>query len=126
MKTVDPSKPRKPRQKRRFQTLAEKGPAVEMFVWKELLGSYVLQVQHSEQTPSVDANLSERDGQWEMVVVIGGKRYVGKRPELEEAFKTTSDLLFKHAKKVWLRQDATIVMAPWSGIEGLMREMEKC
>lgn len=119
-----PKKPRKPRQKRRFQTLAEKGPAVEMFVWKELLGSYVLQVQKSEQTPSVDANISERDSQWEMVVVIDGKRYVGKRPRLEDAYKATSELLFKHAKKVWLRQDAKVVMAPWSGIDSLMREME--
>ena len=107
--------------------MAEKGPAVPMFVWKEVLGMYSLQVARSEQTPSVDACLSSKDPwRWEMVVVIDGKRYVGTRASLEEAFKATSDLLFKHAKKVWLRQDAKVVMAPWSGIEGLMREMEKC
>jgi len=106
----------KPR-KRRTQTIAERGTEQRtLYVWQELLGSYVLQVQRDEQVPEVDANLSERDGRWEMIVVISGKRYVGSRTTLEEAYKATSELLYKHAKKVWLRQDPGVVMASWAGV----------
>lgn len=100
-------RPGKPR-KRRFQTVAEKGTEIQLYKWQELLDSYVFAPDET-----VNATLVERDGKWTMVLVVNGKRYVGERPTLEEAYKATSDLLYLKAKKYWLRQDAHVVIAPW-------------
>jgi hypothetical protein len=99
---------RKPR-KRRVQTIAEKGAASERYAWKEMFGRYTL------KAPAVDADIAKLGEGWTMVVVIGGQRFLGNRPTLEAAYKATSDLLFKHAKKIWLKEDATVIMAPWKG-----------
>jgi hypothetical protein len=105
----------KPR-KSRVQTLAEKGVASECYAWRRMLSSY------SFKAPNVDANIAQLGEGYTMAVVINGQRYLGNRPTLEAAFKATSDLIFKHAKKVWLKTDATVIMAPWKGIEGLLNE----
>jgi hypothetical protein len=97
----------KPR-KRRTQTVAKKGTEVQLYKWQELLDSYVF-----APDDKVNATLVERDGKWTMLLVVDGKRYVGERPTLEEAYKATSDLLYTKAKKYWLRQDAHLVIAPW-------------
>ena len=94
--------------KRRFQTVSERAGKTELYKWQELLDSYVF-----APDDTVNATLVERDGKWTMVLVVDGKRYVGERPTLEEAFKATSDLLYIKAKKYWLRQDAHVVIAPW-------------
>lgn len=101
-------KKRKPRQKRRFQSLAEKAAKPELYKWTELLGSY--QFNPDEH---VSASLTESEGTWDMILVVDGQRFVGKRPTLEDAFKALSDLMFKTAKKYWLKQDAHVVMLPW-------------
>lgn len=106
------SRPRK----RRTQTMAEKGtePAT-LYHWQELLDSYVF-----APAPNVNANLTERDGSWTMVVDIDSKHYVGSRPTLEEAFKATDRFLYLHARTFWLRSICHAVIAPWcSELEGL-------
>lgn len=95
--------------KRRTQAIAEKGVDAIRYVWQELLDSYVF-----EPLPEVRAHLTEHDGSWEMRVVINGQKFHGERSTLEEAFKATANLLFKHAKDIWLRMDTRAVIAPWS------------
>jgi len=77
----------------------------------EVLDSFVF-----NPVAEVNVILAADAGKWVMTVTIKGKRYVGERATLEEAFKATANLLFKHAKEVWLRMDARIVTGPWSNI----------
>jgi len=102
--------------KRRTQTLADKaavgGPPHS---WQALLDSYVF-----APTPDVTATLIERDGIWVMTVSANGRRYVGERPTLEDAFKATASLLYKQAKDVWLRMESGAVTESWAHtLEGL-------
>jgi hypothetical protein len=104
----------KPR-KRRTQTLAEKGVGGTLHSWQALLDSYVF-----APTPEVMATLIERDGVWVMTVSANGKRYVGERLTLEDAFKATANLLYKQAKDVWLRMESSAVTESWAHtLEGL-------
>ncbi len=50
-----------------------------------------------------------------MVLQVNGKRYVGSRPTLEEAFKATDRLIYKEAKEYWLKSDASVVLEQWKG-----------
>lgn len=95
--------------KRRTQTLAEKGVATELHPWTAMMGTYLFRPDKS-----VSITLAERSGTWTMSAVIKGQRYSGERPTLEEAFKATANLLFKHAKDFWLRMDPRVVTEPWS------------
>ena len=99
----------KPR-KRRTQTLAEKGEEVMQYCWEELLDTYTF--KPSETCSATIAPLGEG---WTMAVVIDGKRYLGNRPTLEEAFKATDRLIYQHARKYWLRMDSRVIMEPWKG-----------
>jgi hypothetical protein len=101
-------KKRKPSSKPRkwkIQTMAEKGQLASLYPWRELLDSYVY-----APDDRVNAHLQERDGKWIMQVVIDGKRYAGERPTLEQAFKATTNLIYKHAKEFWLRMDSHAVI----------------
>ena len=95
---------KKPR-KRLTQTLADKsacsGP---LCAWREILGTYVY-----NPDPNVEAQLVEHGGAWAMNVVIGGQKYHGERPTLEEAFKATANLIYKHERRFWLNMDARVV-----------------
>ena len=103
---------KKPR-KRRTQTIADKGTdtAPVLFRWTTMLGTYSF-----FPCPAVRADLVEKDGVWYMAVKIDGQKYSGKRSSLEDAFKATDALLFKHARRYWLKSDASVVLAPWKGI----------
>ena len=81
-----------------------------LYRWEMLLDSYIFQ-----PSETCSANLTERDGKWDMVVEVNGKRFVGSRPTLEEAFKATDHLIYKQAKDYWLRSDASVVLEPWKG-----------
>jgi hypothetical protein len=96
--------------------MAEKGTEpVVLYHWQELLDSFVF-----APAQNVNANLTEREGKWTMVVDIEGNHYVGNRPTLEEAFKATDQLIFKHARTYWLRSICRAVVSPWcSELEGL-------
>lgn len=107
MITAPEKKKRKPRQKRRYQTMAEKDGQPQTYKWTQLLGSYQFNPDEN-----VSASLTESAG-WDMVLVVNGQRYSGNRPTLEEAFKALADLMFQKAKKYWLKMDDHIVMAPW-------------
>ena len=102
---------KKPR-KRRTQTLAEKGTeeAPAQYRWEEFLGNYTF-----KPSGTCNATIAPLGEGWTMAAVIDGKRYLGKRPTLEEAFKATDQLIFQHARKYWLRMDARVVLAPWKG-----------
>ena len=104
--------PRKLR-KRRTQTIAEKGTeqAPVLYRWEMLLDSYIFR-----PSETCRAMLTERDGKWDMVLEVNGKRFVGNRPTLEEAFKATDHLIYKQAKDYWLRSDASVVLEPWKGV----------
>ena len=108
----NPARPPRKLRKRRTQTIAEKGTmqAPVLYRWEMLLDSYIFC-----PSETCSANLTERDGKWDMVVEVNGKRFVGSRPSLEEAFKATDHLIYKEAKEYWLRSDASIVLAPWKG-----------
>ena len=99
-------KSKRPR-KRLTQTLAEKGtePTV-LYRWVEVLDSFVF-------NPDAKVNLiiMEQDGRWLSTAVIMGKRYVGWRDNLEQAFKATANLLYQHAKEYWLRMDSRPITA---------------
>jgi hypothetical protein len=99
----------KPR-KRLTQTRAERGtePAV-IYKWQEVLDSFVFNPDEK-----VNVILAEDAGKWTMTAELMGKRYVGDRPTLEEAFKATANLIYKHTKEYWLRMDARPVTAPWA------------
>lgn len=103
-------KSKRPR-KRKTQTLAEKSVASALYKWQVLFDSYIF-------TPSetVSASLTERGNAWDMVLEAGGKRYVGSRATLEEAFKAIDRMLFLHARPYWLRSDASIVLESWKGV----------
>ena len=96
--------------KRRTQTLAEKGEAVEQYKWEELLATYTF-----EPSDTCKATIMPLGEGWTMAVVIDGKRYLGNRPSLEEAFKATDQLIYQHARKYWLRMDASVVLESWKG-----------
>ncbi len=102
----------RPPRKRRTQTIAEKGTAQApvLYCWEELLDSYLFR-----PSETCSATLTERDGKWEMLLQVNGKRYVGSRPTLEEAFKATDRLIYKEAKEYWLRSDARAVLEQWKG-----------
>jgi hypothetical protein len=89
--------------------MAEKGSLHHTTVWRELLDSY-------EFTPDdvVSARVYEWKSLWKSIVIIDGKEYTGEYPTLEEAFKATADLLYRHAKEFWLRMDTRVVTEPWA------------
>ena len=98
--------------KRRAQTLAEQGTATaKLYPWTSMLD----EVFTFAPSPEVWAQLSHEDGKWSMAVRIGKQNYSGERPTLEEAFRATADLLYKHAKEFWLCMDSQAVTAPWAG-----------
>ncbi len=95
--------------KRRTQTLAEKGQLAALYPWQEVLGMYSFN-PHKDVSAVIVMTDSWR---WEARVMIHGKRYVGVRSTLEDAFKACANLLYKHAKDFWLRMDTRAVTAPW-------------
>lgn len=96
----------KPR-KRRTQTLAEKSTnGGKMYPWQNVMGSYCF-----APVPEVWATLKEQEGQWLMNVKLNGQKFHGERPTLEDAFKATAGLLYKHAREFWLNMDGRVVTA---------------
>lgn len=81
----------------------------ELLEWREEFGRYIF-----DPDETVRIEIFEESGKWKSRVVIEGQKYSAERPTLEEAYKATSDLLYKKAKKYWLRQDAKAVMDPWA------------
>lgn len=85
--------------------------AAPEFTWRPIVGGYEL--------PDVDgspvARLTTDGGDWRMMLMFAGKRYVGTRPDLEAAAKVLGDLMYKEAKAVWLRANWSVVLAPWQG-----------
>ena len=100
---------KKPR-KRRYQTMAEKsiGPA-EVYVWKSLLDKAFT----FAPAPEVWATIAEQGGKWVMAVRFGIQKFHGERTTLEDAFKATANLIYKHARPFWLKMDSRAVTAPW-------------
>jgi len=79
--------------------------------WQESIGGYELNAADGEPIASI---VPDR-GAWEATVHADGKRYVGIRPSLEEAFKAAARLLFKLRKEVWLKMNSQTVMERWQG-----------
>jgi uncharacterized metal-binding protein len=52
---------------------------------------------------------------WKMSASIGGKKYRGERPTLEEAAKASDRLLYKNLPHVWTVTDARAIIDPWRG-----------
>jgi hypothetical protein len=77
-----------------------------LFPWTTLLGKQFTYAP----SPDVWATLTEQDGKWLMAVKLKGQKYVGERKTLEEAFRATSNLIFKHARVYWLKMDAHLVI----------------
>lgn len=80
------------------------------YAWKRMMGTYVF-----NPVPGVSAKLEEAGTKWSMTVLINGHRFTGQRDTLEEAFKATDRLLFKHAKDYWLKSLCHEVLEPWVG-----------
>jgi hypothetical protein len=97
--------------KRRTQTLAEKGVGeVKLYAWTSVLDKAFT----FAPAPDVLATLVEQDDKWVMAVKLNGQKFHGERSTLEDAFKATANLIYKHARHYWLRMDARAVTAPWS------------
>lgn len=95
----------KPR-KRRTQTLAEKSATLgAQFVWHSVLGRVFTYAPSLE----VHATLTALDGKWVMAAKLNGQKFHGERSTLEDAFKATSNLIYKHARTFWLGMDARSV-----------------
>jgi len=93
----------KPR-KRRVQTLADKGAERTLLKWQEMFGSYVFNPDEN-----INVVLAKESGKWTMTALLFGKRYIGERPVLREAWDAVNNLLYKQAKEYWLRMDSHVV-----------------
>jgi hypothetical protein len=100
-------KVRKPRQ--------PKADGPKLYSWVEVV---TLGVTWYSFAPDIHVEASLKPGPggtWEMALrAPTGQHYKGTRPTLEEAYKATSDLLYKVAKPYWLREESRVVMAPWA------------
>ena len=91
--------------KRITQTLAEKNGG-KLYAWTKMLDSYCF-----TPAPDVWATIKPIDGKFLMTVSLNKQRYVGERKTLDEAFKATANLVYKHAREYWLKMDGRAVSA---------------
>lgn len=109
---ASPATARKPRKARRH--LKAGLPAApdggKLYAWDSTIdGGYAF-----NPVDDVSVVLTPGAGTWAMLVQASGKRYVGSRATLEEAYKAACNLLYKVAKDYWLRMDGNAPMKPWA------------
>ena len=88
----------KPRKRREYAPKEE----TKLYVWQAVFGKAFT----FAPSPNVWATIIEQDGKWIMAVKLNGQKYSGERETLEAAFKATSNLIYKHARRYWLQMDA--------------------
>lgn len=84
--------------------MAEKGVEVKRYTWVQIMDCFSF-----DPHPSVRVVLQKVKEKWTMQALLHGKRYVGERTGLREAFSAVNDLLFKHEKEFWLRMDSRVI-----------------
>ena len=81
--------------------------------WRRVDNMYVLTIP-----PSTNVSIwnPKYDGAvWRMQATFNGKRYVGERATLEEAFRAVCGLLHKHHQDIFWRIDTHVVVDNWRG-----------
>lgn len=81
----------------------------KLYHWQKVVGGFKI------IWPGGIVHLTIGDKKWMVKAKIEDTFYTGERATLELAFKTADALMWKHAKDIWLKTNASTVLREFMG-----------